>query len=498
MRTSAEALRGHRVLVLNWRDGRHPLAGGAEQYVHEIAARWVQAGADVTLYTARGTGQAPRDRIDGIHVVRAGGPLSVYSRTAVRLLRTRGHFDAVVDCQNGVPFYAPLFVGRETPVIQVVHHVHQDQFATRFPRPMAALGRMLEGPVARRVYEDRGIAAVSPSTRAELRRQLGFSGPIYIVPNGTQVVPAATGERAAAPKIVVVSRLVPHKRVDLLLSHLPTVAAQVPGLRVDIVGDGPERSWLQGLVADLGLRGTVRFHGRVSEEVRDDLMSRAWLTTSTSAAEGWGCTIIEAASWGVPCLALRVPGVRDSVLDGETGWLVDRPSDLGGALVDAIDHLRDQSEAAGMAQACREWAGCLSWERSADLLAGVVVEEMRVCAARERNRTGNRRSGRSDMAVLATFTTPAADHVLEALRATDEVVSRGNRTSVLLSGCDEFDASLVLDRLGVDGADIRPVDRRLFLAGPASLLGAEQDEIGLRAGDEFSEVLGDVAIDRPA
>jgi hypothetical protein len=371
-----------------------------------------------------------------------------------------------------------------------VHHVHQDQFATRFPRPMAGLGRVLEGPVARRVYENRAIAAVSPSTRTELRRQLGFSGPIHIVPNGTHVVPAPTDNRARTPTIVVVSRLVPHKRVDLLLGHLPTVAAQLPGLRVDIVGDGPERSRLQGLAADLGLQSTVRFHGRVSAEVRDDLLSRAWLTTSTSAAEGWGCTVIEAASWGVPCLALRVPGVRDSVLDGETGWLVDRPTDLGAALVAALTHLRDGSRAAGVARACREWSGCLSWERSADLLAGVVLEEMRASAAREQNRAGNRRFGRSDMAMLVTFTTPRGDRLSEALRATDEVVSRGGRTAVLLSGCDEFDAAAVLDRLGVEDADIWPVDRRLLLSGPASLLASERHEADDRAGD--------VAMDRTA
>jgi glycosyltransferase involved in cell wall biosynthesis len=480
---AAEALRGSRILVLNWRDVGHPLAGGAEQYMHEIATRWVQAGADVTWYTAQGAGQAHRERLDGIHVLRAGGELSVYARTAIRLVRTRGHFDAVVDCQNGVPFFAPLFVGARTPVVQVVHHVHQDQFATRFPRPMAALGRMLEGPVARRVYEDRATAAVSPSTRTELRRRLGFSGPVFIVPNGTHVVPVAGGDRARTPTLVVVSRLVPHKRVDLLLGHLPAVAAQVPGLRVEIIGDGPERSRLQGLVADLGLQATVRFRGRVSAEVRDELLSRAWLTTSTSAAEGWGCTIIEAAALGVPCLALRVPGVRDSVLDGETGWLVDRAPDFGAALVAAVDRLRDRSWAAAMASACREWAACLSWERSADLLAGVVLEEMRASAAREEGRTGNRLSGRSDMAVLLTFATPAAGDLSQSLRATDEMVSQGGLTSVVLSGCDEFDAAAVLDRIGVDGASMGPVDRRLLLAGPASLLASEQDQANRFAGE---------------
>jgi glycosyltransferase involved in cell wall biosynthesis len=482
----ATQLRGSRILVLNWRDIRHPQAGGAEQYMHEIAARWLESGADVTWLTARAPDQPSRERIDGIRILRAGGELSVYARTALHLLRTREHFDAVVDCQNGVPFFAPLFAGADTPVVQVVHHVHQDQFATRFSAPMAALGRVLEGPVARRVYGDRAIAAVSPSTRTELRRRIGFRGPIFVVPNGTHRLPATDAFRSATPTIVVVSRLVPHKRIELLLGHLPAVVGQIPDLRVEVVGDGPERARLQGLSADLGLQSSVRFRGRVSQKVRDDLLARAWLTTSTSAAEGWGCTVVEAAAGGVPCLALRVPGIRDSVLDGETGWLVDRPADLGAALVDALVRLRDRSQAAAMTRACREWAACFTWERSADLLAGVVLEEMRVTAARRDGQEPNGRFARSDMAVLVDFQTPAATDVRDSLRSTDEVVQHGDRTSVILSGCDEFDAANVLQRIGVAGGSMRPVDRRMLLAGPASL--AAIDDVPPAAPDEKTGV----------
>jgi hypothetical protein len=80
------------------------------------------------------------------------------------------------------------------------------------------------------------------------------------------------------------------------------------------------------------------------------------------------------------------------------------------------------------------------------------------------------------MVVHATFSTPRERHFFDALRATDEVVSRGGRTSVLLSGCDEFDAAAVLSRLGVDDADIQPVDRRLLLTGPGLPLVPEDDE----------------------
>jgi hypothetical protein len=134
-----------------------------------------------------------------------------------------------------------------------------------------------------------------------------------------------------------------------------------------------------------------------------------------------------------------------------------------------------------MARACRAWAGSLSWDRSADLLAGVVLEEMRATEAREVGRSGNRRFGRSDMAVVVTFPTLLVGDFRQSLRATDEVVSRAGRTSVLLSGCDEFDAAALLERVGVDGASIHPVDRRLLLAGPAALAAPEAGTAGLTA-----------------
>ena len=179
-------LAGLRVLVLNWRDIRHPQAGGAEQYMHQIARRWVAAGAHVTWFTARAAGQpSRREVIDGIRVLRSGGELSLYLRAAARMVRSRADVDVVVDCQNGIPFFSPLFAGTDVPIVQVVHHVHQDQFDTRFPRPVAAVGRFLEGTATRRVYGPRAVAAVSPSTRQELRHRLHFRGPIHLVPNGS-------------------------------------------------------------------------------------------------------------------------------------------------------------------------------------------------------------------------------------------------------------------------------------------------------------------------
>jgi len=87
----------------------------------------------VTWLTSRPAGSLERDVIDGIQFIRRGGTFSLYMAAAASMLRFGPLFDAVVDCQNGIPFFAPLFVPASTAVTQVVHHVHQDQFGVHFP-----------------------------------------------------------------------------------------------------------------------------------------------------------------------------------------------------------------------------------------------------------------------------------------------------------------------------------------------------------------------------
>lgn len=454
-------LAGKRLLILNWRDVLHPQAGGAEQYMHQISRRWVEARAKVTWITGQGQRQPKREMIDGIEVLRGGGPFSLYPRAALKLLFNRAHFDAVVDCQNGIPFFSPLFVDRNVPVVQVVHHVHQEQFKTRFSPPMAALGRFLEGTLARVVYGTRAIAAVSPSTRLELRR-LGYEAPIFVVPNGSIEVPPTVEPRGSDPTITVVSRLVPHKRIDLLLSQVAVALRSFPRLKVEIVGEGPELPRLQQITTELGLCGTVRFHGYQPNEVRDQLLRGAWLTACTSAAEGWGCAVVEAAAWGVPCLALRVPGIRDSVVDNRTGWLVDSPNEFGSALVAVLGQLSEETFAQEIAVRCRAWARCFNWDRSASLLAGVLLGELS-----ERTSEGRSRA-QSDMSILARFELPPELNLRAALRATDEISEDGSNASVILNGCDEYDAVAVMARLGISISNVQldMVGGHEVLAGP--------------------------------
>ncbi|MFI9001821.1 glycosyltransferase family 4 protein [Streptomyces sp. NPDC053541] len=457
------------IAFLNWRDPWHPQAGGAEAYAHEIARRFSAAGAHVTFVSARYPGAPAREYRDGLRIVRAGGAFGVYPAAAAHLLRNRHAYDAVVDFQNGIPFFSPLFTPRWTADLCVIHHVHQRQFDVRFRRPLSTVGRLLEKQVSRRVYRGRPIVVVSPSTREGARRELGLGNPLHIVPNGSPAgVPAEpAGARSDTPALTVVSRLVPQKRVDLLLRALPALLRRFPELRLDLCGDGPELPALRELAGTLGVTSAVTFHGHVSDARRAELFHRAWLTVVPSAAEGWGLTVIEANAVGTPALAYDVPGLRDAIQPGVNGRLLDPSADLADGVAAALAELADPAARELTAARCRAWAAAFSWDASAERLAEVILEELR----RVHRHRRSRRSA-NDLAVLGRFTPADADATeraaAAALRQTDAWHREGDAFQVLLHGCDELQALTALARLGVHDATLSLAGARDVLVGGPS------------------------------
>jgi glycosyltransferase involved in cell wall biosynthesis len=365
----APDLGGTRVAVVNWRDPWHPEAGGAERYAWAMARGLAGHGAAVCFVTARAPGQARREHQDGIEIVRTGGRFTVYPRVLGWLLAHRRSFHAVLDCQNGIPFFSPLVLPPRTPVLCVMHHVHSVQWDVHFPAWVARAGRLLEGPVARRVYRRHGCVAVSPSTVAAMRARLGWAGDIYLIPNGA---PAPGAEAAAVGQhISWVGRLVAHKRPGLILPVAGRLRAL--GISVDVVGRGPSLPSLAGQVSAAGLAGVVRLRGFLPEAEKTALVAGSLLHLNTSLGEGWGLCVLEAAALGVPTVAFDVDGLRDAVRDGETGWLVRDGERIEDVAERAVKELADPARRAAVAAACRAWAARFSWDASAARMARLVA-----------------------------------------------------------------------------------------------------------------------------
>ncbi|MGN6161703.1 MAG: glycosyltransferase family 4 protein [Marmoricola sp.] len=366
-------LQGKRIVVANWRCPDHSQAGGAERYAWEFSRALVAAGAEVDFLTAREPGQPRRERRDGITLHRGGGRFGYYAYAARFLRAERRRIDAVLDAASGVPEFAPLWVGRRVPVVLLMHHVHQEQFDTHFPPMLAAVGKAIEGRVMPRLYRDSLTLAVSESTRAEMVRRLGWTGPIDVLVNGSDdPLPVAVDPADTVDRVVVLGRLAAHKRVDLVVRAVAALVPNRPTMHLDVLGTGPELERLTRLVDDLGVAKHVTLHGYVDQATKADVLAHARLQVCASDAEGWGQVVIEAAGYGVPTLARNVPGLSGSIRPDETGWLVEEPAEadlitaqarLTVGLDDALTELADDRRRIEMADQCRAWAQTFSWKQ---------------------------------------------------------------------------------------------------------------------------------------
>jgi len=135
--------------------------------------------------------------------------------------------------------------------------------------------------------------------------------------------------------LILTAQLIKRKRVDVFLRIVADLLPHVPRIRAAILGDGPLRSDLMRLAADLGIGDRVDFLG--FHEDTERYYNRAKVFVLTSSAEGLSLAMLEAMACGLPAVVPAVGDLADVVCDGETGYLVD--GDNQAAFVTILQHL---------------------------------------------------------------------------------------------------------------------------------------------------------------
>jgi len=354
-----------RILVLNWQDRLNPQAGGAETHLHEIFGRLARVH-DVTLLVSGWPGAAARETVDGMEAHRAGGRYT-FSMAAPMYYRRRlrdREFDVLVEDLNKVPLLTPLWATH--PVTLLVHHLFGATAFKEASFPVAATTWLLERPLGT-VYRDTPTMAVSNSTATDLGERGLETDAIAVIPNGVALdhcVPGSPDARFDTPTLLYLGRLKRYKRVDLPIRAVAALRAEGRAVCMIVAGTGDHEPELRALVRELGVEDAVEFAGFVSEEEKVRLFQKAWVHVLTSPKEGWGITNLEAAACGTPTVASDAPGLRDSVVDGETGFLV--PHGDVGALADRIRMLIDDTTLREeLGTGARRFAEQFTWDRAA-------------------------------------------------------------------------------------------------------------------------------------
>jgi glycosyltransferase involved in cell wall biosynthesis len=360
--------------IVAWRDLDHPEAGGSEVHAARIAERWAAAGIDVQLTTSRAPGARRRTEQDGYRLRRPAGRYLIFPTVAAAgLVRPRARPDGVVEIWNGMPFFSPVWARH--PRVVFLHHVHDGMWDMVLPPRLARLGKVIERRLAPPLYAGTPVVTLSESSRRTIVETLGLPpSRVSVVPPGVDPRFRPEGPTEKTPLVVAVGRLVSYKRFDLLVEVLVRVRARHPDLRAVIAGEGSERPRLEALVAAHGAGDWLQLPGHVNDDDLLALYRRAWALLSTSAYEGWGLTITEAAACGTPAVASRIDGHLDAILDGESGVLAEPGPEMEAAL-DMV--LSNRLVRRRLQVGARERARLLTWDQTSFGTLQVLASDAR-------------------------------------------------------------------------------------------------------------------------
>ncbi len=366
-----------RILAVNWRDIGNPEAGGAEVHLHEILAHLVRWGHEATQISSGFPGGVSEAHLDGIRILRRGHwfdanlTLPLFARRHLR----HNRYDVILEDINKLPFFMPLVTG--TPVVAVIPHLFGTAVYHETNALIATYVVMVEKLIPA-VFRKNRFMVISPSTRDDL---VGRG----IDPERIRVVLCGLDhgtyrdlglERFDVPTIVHLGRLRKYKSVGIALRAMIKVREHLPRARLLIIGDGPFRTALERQAEALRLGDAVRFTGFMDSRELVELLNRSHLLLNPSPKEGWGLTIVEANACGVPVVASDRPGLKDSVWDGETGYLV--PYGDWEAFADrALAILGDGDLWKRLSAGALERVKELTWERCAretEVYLGEVLE----------------------------------------------------------------------------------------------------------------------------
>ena len=358
------------ILILNWRDPKNPLSGGAETLTMEHAKGWVKYGHRVTWFTSTFSGANKKEIIDGVEFVRRGNSIGVYLLAPFFVISNRSKFDIIVDEVHCIPFFTPLYTKK--PVIVFIHEVAGEIWDIMFTFPINIIGKILEN-IYFKIYRKYDFWTVSESTAAELRQRGISEEKISIIKSVAEINQKPDVKKEKNPTYIFISRLVKMKGIEDVIIAFFLIFQMQPLAILWIIGtgDGKYINYLKNIVKLKGLAGHVKFWGYLPDKEKLCLLSKAHILLHASVKEGWGLVVMEAGIIGTPSVVYNVPGLRDSVIDGKTGIVVKKnlPEELAR---EAVSLYNDRSMYQSMSEAGINLYGKQTWKKSSDLSLSLI------------------------------------------------------------------------------------------------------------------------------
>lgn len=354
-----------KILILNWRDIKHPLAGGAEISTHEHAKIWVKEGYEVIQFSSSVPGRNCEETIDGIRIIRKGSHYTVHLHALFYYLKYfKNKIDLIIDEFHFIPFFTPFYA--HTKIIAFIHETARELWFKNQPFPINIFGFMLE-PLFFRLYKNIPFMTVSSSTKKDLVKFGIAENKIDIIHNGVFSINSKS-LKEKDPTMLYLGRLAKDKGTEEAILAIKKVKEVFPKITLWIVGREEKKGYLQKLklkANNFGMEKNIIFFNFVSEKKKFELLKRAWILIHPSFKEGWGLTVIEAATQGTPTVAYKTPGLLDSIIDEQTGLIakIRKPDELAEKI---LRLLKNKELYDSLSKNAIIWSKEFSWKKSTE------------------------------------------------------------------------------------------------------------------------------------
>jgi glycosyltransferase involved in cell wall biosynthesis len=355
-----------RILALNWQDLKNPQAGGAEVHLEEILTRLVSFGHQVDLLCSNYEGGSKTDNKSGIKIYRTGSRynFNLVAPFALKKLLKKNSYNVVMEDINKIPFYSPLY--HKLPTMVIIPHLFADTIFKEINFVLGSYIYLAEKPVPF-VYKNNRFMVISQSTAEEVEKKGIPRGNIEVVECGIdknvyKFDPEI--DKFKRPTMIYVGRLKKYKSIETVINAIPIIKESIPDVRLIIIGSGEYREKLEHIVAEKELKDCIEFKGFIPQAEKVTYLRRSHISIYPSLKEGWGLTNIEANACGTSVMAARVPGLQDSVSDGNSGLLFEF-GDINQIAALSVKLLSDHDYRRSIEMGGLRWAANFSWETTA-------------------------------------------------------------------------------------------------------------------------------------
>lgn len=360
------------ILVLSWRDPKHPLAGGAEQVMHEHMKGWIEAGHKVTLFSSKIKNLSSNENLNGVEIIRNGNQyIGVQIKAFFYYLRNHKKIDLVVDQFHGIPFFTPLYVTK--PKLAVLQEVAKEVWfknPLRFPlNIIIGLLGFLSEPFVFLFYKNCEFMVGSDSAKKDLIKFGIKNKNITIVPHGVILPKHLPLHTITNPKtITYFGPLTADKGImDALDTY--RILNSSGNYNFCIIGRPETDFYYQKVMnkaREYKIIDKITFWARPSDNEKFEILSKSYIFINPSVREGWGLVNIEANAVGTPVVAYNSPGLVDSVKNSVSGIIINKnsPEEMANAINELLE---DKEKYQKLSNTAKKWSEEFDWKRSKNI-----------------------------------------------------------------------------------------------------------------------------------